>query len=220
MQLLINTDASSGQKMEIKGFPLTHQDMLTSPTLCNLTVMLVSPFTFALWAGPAQIQMLLTWAALILLSRTPLMDSVPTKKPGINPLCQSLWPWDITSHRPGERHGARDSLWWLRLKGSFLPTGEFSARGCFIQPLYAASVLQVSCTRWENWRQRWRDAGHACSWPLRYMGKTILKFLSGISYKSLVQKYAVPHLFNYIFCATDDKSKMYSPNAMHRFSSE
>lgn len=162
MELLINTDASSGQKMEMEGFPLTHQGMLTSPTLCNLTEMLMRAFTFPLWAGPAQMHMSLTWAALIpLLSWNPWMDSVPTKMLIITPLCHSLWPWDIT--KPGKSHRARVSLWWLRLKGSFLPVGESPALGRFIQPLYAASVSQVSCTGWENWRERWRDAGHTCS---------------------------------------------------------
>lgn len=195
--------------------------MLISPTLCSLTAMLISSFTFPLWEGPAQIQMSLTWVALILLlGWRPLMDSVPTKMLSVTSLCHSLWPSDITTPRPGERHSARVSLWWLGLKGSFLPTGQFSAHECFIRPLYAASVSQISCTRWDNWRVRWRDAGHAHSWPLCYVVKTILKFLYGISYESFIQKYSLLHIFNCIFYTADDKSKAYSPNAKHRLSSK
>jgi len=48
MELLKNTDASSGRKIMIEGFSLTHQGMLTSPTCCNLTAMFIRPFTFPL----------------------------------------------------------------------------------------------------------------------------------------------------------------------------
>lgn len=133
--------------MERERFPLTHQGMLTSPTLCNLSAILINPFTFPLWAGPAQIQMLLTCATLIPgLGWHPLIASMPSKMHSVTPLCHSHWLWDITFQRPGKRHKARVSLQLLGLKGCFLWTGEFSAHGCFIQPLYATSAPQVSCT--------------------------------------------------------------------------
>lgn len=149
MKSLINTDASCEWKMERERFPFTHQGMLISSTLCNLNAILINPFTFPLWAGPVQIQMLLTWATLIpLLGWHPLIASVPTKMCSVTPLCHSLWPWDFTFPRPGKRHRARVSLRLLGLRGYFLWTGEFSACGCFIQPLYATSASQVSCTGW------------------------------------------------------------------------
>lgn len=147
MELLINTDASCGQKMERERLSLTLKGMLTSPTLCNLKAVLINPFTFPLWAGPAQIQMLLTWVTLIpLLAWHPLIVSVPTKMRSLTPLCHSHWPWDITFPRPGKRHKARVSLRLLGLKGRLLWTGEFSAHECFIQLLYATTASQVSCT--------------------------------------------------------------------------
>lgn len=138
---------------------------------------------------------------------THIIAYVPSKMHSVTSLCHSHWPWDITFPRPGTRHKARVSLWLLN--GLFRWTGEFSARGCFIQPLYATSASQVSCKGREGVLKRYRACTFLTLW---YLKKTMSRYLGLISYKSFIQKYSVSLLFNYIFCAADAKSKMYSPN--------
>lgn len=219
MELPINTDASSGQKMEMEGFPLTHQGMLASPTLCNLTEMLISPYTFPLWAGPAQIHMSLTWAALIpLLSWNPLMDSVPTKMLSVNSSLSQLL--SLRYHQAREESG-KSQLVMAGTEKEFPTTWRVFCSWAFhTAPLCCLSVPSLLHRMGELEGEMRRCRAHTFLTTVLHGEKTILKFLYGISYKSLVQKYSVLHLFNYIFCAADDKNKTYSPSATHRFSSE
>lgn len=174
MELLINTDASCEQKMERERFPLTHQGVLISPTVCNLSAIFINPFTFPLWGGPAQIQMLLTCATLIpVLGWHPLIASVPTKIHSVTPLCHSHWPWDITFLCTREEAQGKNQLVIAGIEREFPMNWRIFCSWMFHTVLYATSASQVSCTGREGELKGWREHTFLTTW---YLEKTTFKF--------------------------------------------